>query len=85
MSDASASALTVEPTAKPAVSAAARLFPLLCLVVVVLVIAGLAELAPTVVQRRITRLKRASSKPVARCSVQRLSHTIHCRGAHVCE
>jgi hypothetical protein len=33
------------------------------------------------VQRRITRFRRASSKPVARRSVQRLSHTMHWRGA----
>ena len=37
------------------------------------------------VQRRITRFKRASSKPVARCSVQRLSQTMHSRGLQRCD
>lgn len=32
-----------------------RLFPLVCLVLVILLVAGAAELAPTVVQRRITQ------------------------------
>jgi hypothetical protein len=36
--------------------------------------------SPLIVQRRITRLYRASSKPAARCSVQRLSHTMNWRG-----
>jgi hypothetical protein len=35
------------------------------------------------VQRRITRFRRASSKPVARRNVQRLSHTMHWRGAQL--
>ena len=42
-------------------------------------------LSPTIVQRRITRMYFASSNPVARCSVQRLSHTMHSRGAQMCE
>src|SRR5215469_1693583 len=41
-------------------------------------------LSPRMVQRRITRLWRASSNPVARCSVQRLSHTMHSRGLLRC-
>ena len=41
-------------------------------------------LSPTIVQRRITRISLASSKPVARCSVQRLSQTRHWRGAQRC-
>ena len=39
--------------------------------------------SPLIVQRRITRLYRASSKPAARCSVQRLSHTMNWRGLQV--
>jgi 2-deoxy-D-gluconate 3-dehydrogenase len=38
-------------------------------------------LSPMIVQRRITRTWFASSNPVARCNVQRLSHTRHWRGA----
>ena len=40
--------------------------------------------SPLIVQRRITRTWFASSKPVARCKVQRLSHTMHWRGDHTC-
>jgi hypothetical protein len=39
---------------------------------------------PLIVQRRITRTWFASSNPVARWSVQRLSHTMHWRGLHTC-
>ena len=55
MSEASAPALRVEPVADATPRPLARLFPLLCLVAVVLVISGLAELVPTVAQRRITQ------------------------------
>lgn len=55
MSEVSAPAIAVEPAAKPVSTPLARLFPLACLAAVVLVIAGLAELAPAVVQRRITQ------------------------------
>jgi hypothetical protein len=44
--------------------------------------AGQNGRSPLIVQRRITRTWCASSKPVARCRVQRLSHTMHSRGLH---